>query len=253
MTEEILQPGLLAVVMGEVSIQSVLLMAASDMCFVIAAIALVALASAALEQLFKVILGQFISEGAIWFLEGRLTYLGVAYHELSHALFAWITGGKVTDINLRRRDMPDGSAVLGSVTFVPSALPVLAAIQAVACGIAPAVMGLIGMTCIALFAFPTCTQWWQWVIWIYLFACLLLHSDLSPQDIRSATPGIPILAVLLFAICIIFPFDPVALLHTLVGIGSDPAVVSELVDGSNGISEDLSRPSGVEVNPDMYA
>lgn len=231
------QPGLVQAALGEVPIPTVLFSALSDVLCIVAAIAIVAIASSLIEKAFKAILGQFVSDRTVFALEGYLTYPGVAFHEASHALFAFLTGGRNIKISLRREEVPGVGHVLGSVTYVPSANPLLGSVQRIASGVAPAFTGLVAMVAMLLFAFPACDQWWQWVIWIYLFICVLLHSELSGPDIASAIGGIPWIALILFCIFLIFPFDPFALASAIAGMGTDAGITfSPLGWGDGGAS-----------------
>lgn len=212
---DVWQPGIFAAAAGEVPFPTVLCTALSDACCVIFAIAAVALASALLEMGFKKACSLFASPEKIWILEGYLTYPGVVFHELSHALFAWLTGAHGIRISLRRRQLESGGTVLGSVDFIPSSNPILQSVQRVASGVAPAVTGLVAMILMIMLAFPSCTQWWQWAIWIYLFVCVLLHSELSSQDLRTAGAGIPWIAAALILVFLVFPFDPISMVAAI--------------------------------------
>lgn len=214
----IMLPGIVSVFTSGTPVQDVLVPAAVDVVVVAVLVASVAVLSSALEHLFKFLVDNVTGSSRMsYLLESYLTYPGVVYHELSHALFGFLSGAKVDSISLRRRDNPDGSVTLGSVQLLVSTNPLLGSLQLTLSGIAPSVMGLVGMSLIFLFAFPSCTTWWMWVLWIYAFVCVLLHSEMSRRDLRSAGSGVPIIALVLFAVFLVFPVDVGALFHMLFG------------------------------------
>lgn len=127
-----------------------------------------------------------------------LTYPGTIHHELAHALLAIVTGAKVTGICL----VPRGNT-LGSVNMVPRGGVVLRSIQNLMSAIAPVLCGCISLYFLFIYGWPLCTQWWQMVIFFYLFFSLLLHMDLSSADIRVAVSGIPVCALIVFVFLLI--------------------------------------------------
>lgn len=210
-------PNIIDAAMGSATLLSVVQNAALDLAFVCALVLATILVSRLLEELALWLIAFFAGSGSANLIEGYLSYPGVAWHELSHALFAAITGAKVTSISLRRRPAPDGKGyILGSVMYVPRGPRALQSLQMFLTGIAPAITGLAGMTAIALFAFPNCTEVWQWIIWIYLFICLLLHSGPSGQDLKGVGAGAPLVALILFAVFLFVPFDAPALVENAV-------------------------------------
>lgn len=214
----VMLPGIVSVFAAGAPVQDVLVPAAVDVVVVAVLVASVAMLSSALEHLFKFLVDSVTgSPKTSYLLESYLTYPGVVYHELSHALFGFLSGAKVDSISLRRRDNPDGSVTLGSVQLLVSTNPLLGSLQLTLSGIAPSVTGLVGMSLIFLFAFPSCTTWWMWAVWIYAFVCVLLHSEMSSQDLRSAGSGVPIIVLVLFAVFLVLPVDVGALFHILFG------------------------------------
>ena len=205
-----------AVFAGEQDIITVLLYALFDVVVVAGILAAVSMLGFALEWLFKKILGAVIGDKKVNVLEGYITYPGVAFHEGSHALFALLTGAKVVEFSLRRRPLEDGRGyVLGTLGIVNRGGPVAKAFQSTMTGIAPAITGTIAMVLMIALLFPILTEWWQWIIVIYLFICILLHTGLSRQDLKNTLPGIPICLGTLFVIFLIFTFDPVSVATTL--------------------------------------
>lgn len=210
-------PSIIDAAMGNAPLLSVVQNAVLDLAFVCVLVLATILVSRLLEKLTVGLIALFAGSGSANFIESCLSYPGVAWHELSHALFATITGAKVTSISLRRRPAPDGKGyILGSVLYVPRGPRALRSLQMFLTGIAPAITGLAGMAAIAVLAFPNCTEIWHWVIWIYLFVCLLLHSGPSSQDLKGVGAGAPLVALILFVAFLFVPFDAAALVENAV-------------------------------------
>lgn len=199
-------PNILDAVAGTAEFAAVAQEALCDLLFVAAAVVLVVLLSRLLETVVVSLIALVAGSGAAMLVESYLTFPGVVYHELSHALFALVTGARVKSISLRHKRTADGY-ILGSVSYVPRGGRVLQAFQLFLTGVAPTLTGLAGMAAIANFAFPACTETWQTVVWAYLFACLLLHSGLSRQDLEGMYAGAPIVLLIFFAVFLFVPFD----------------------------------------------
>lgn len=214
-----MQPGIISVLTADTPIQDVLVVAGIDVLVIVALVASVALLSSALEYVFKTVVdGATGSQKTSYLLEGYLTYPGVVYHELSHALFGFLSGARIGKISLRRIDEPDGTTTLGSVQLYVSTHPLMGAVQLTFSGIAPSVMGMLALVLMCLFAFPNCTTWWMWVLWIYAFVCVLLHSEMSRQDLKEAGRGLPIIMVAMFLLFMVFPIDVLGIMQGIFGI-----------------------------------
>lgn len=131
-------------------------------------------------------------------LYNYFTFPGVMHHELSHALFALLTGARITATSLFKPDLDNGT--LGSVSFYTRGPSILQALQAYCAGVAPVPCGLL--TCSLLHKYvieTTSLTIAQRGILLYLAFCILLHSRLSVADITTAARGIPLIAVVVFS------------------------------------------------------
>lgn len=217
-------------IQGIVPVQSVAAQAALDVVAVVVAVAAVAAVSALLERLITGVIALVAGGGSAMVIEGYLTYPGVVYHELSHALFAVLTGAKVHSISLRRRPSADGSGrVLGSVSFSSRGNRVAQAVQRAVTGIAPLVTGVAAMVFITRVLLPACTEVWQQALAGYLFLCVLLHTSLSREDLRRIREGAPIVLAVLFIVFLFAPFDPQALAASILAPALSFAPVAALV------------------------
>ena len=126
----------------------------------------------------------------------RITFIGVIHHELSHTLFALITGAKITNIHLFKPDKKDNS--LGSVEYSTRGPFMLRGIQRFLSAIAPIICGFI--SCILICKFLLSDNIWLNIIIGFVLLCIILHMDLSWADIKSAILGLPACLIILFII-----------------------------------------------------
>ena len=121
-------------------------------------------------------------------IANTLTFPGVMYHELSHALFALITGAKVNKIVLYNKEGDH----LGYVNFSPRGNIILRSLQLSFSACAPVIMGLIG-ECVIIHVFRTVTPLpvWGYILLGFLLFCIILHMDMSGADIKGYVRGIP--------------------------------------------------------------
>lgn len=115
------------------------------------------------------------------FIMNRCMFLGVIHHELSHILFAILTGARVVDFSLFH---PKGDK-LGYVNYQLRGDAYIQSIQCCLTSTAPLIMSLF--TCFTLYyvVLDYCTKGWQRGIVIYAIVSILLNSRMSKQDIQS--------------------------------------------------------------------
>lgn len=155
------------------------------------------------------VIGNFIAKHmgvkSALFIMNKLTFIGVVHHELSHALFAFISGAKIREINLFK---PQGNS-LGSVQIVPRGNKILKSIQLTLTAIAPVITGIISMCTIAYFVSINIEIMlvWQIILIAYLFISIFFHSTMSTADLKCAIKGLPICAIIIFIIELITKFN----------------------------------------------
>ena len=130
---------------------------------------------------------------AAFFIRNYLTYAGTVHHELSHALFIVLTGGKVKKITL----IPKGRK-LGSVEFSCRGNFFFRGLQLSLPALAPVLCGLISLSLMHAFLLPYCLQNWQLALYYYFFISIFFHMTLSRQDMENFWHGLPSLLLLLF-------------------------------------------------------
>ena len=134
-------------------------------------------------------------------LSNYFLFIGVVIHELSHALFALITGAQVTEVALFN---PDGKS-LGHVNFVPRGDTFVRALQSSFSSCAPVVVGIISSYFIITKLFPMLSELWHWIVCIYILVSIVFHMDMSPQDLKIYFKGaVPLLCIFLPISLILF-------------------------------------------------
>ena len=157
------------------------------------------------------VIGQAVGGATAWFIANRATFLGVVHHECAHALVAVLTGGKVEQMQLFH---PQGDQ-LGCVIWRPRRLyPGVCAIQYTLVSIAPVVFGCCTVYLLGKYGLPMCTSAWQTVLLGYIVFSVFIQSTMSRQDVRVAAKGLPVCAVMIFAVLLVTGADVCAwLLH----------------------------------------
>ena len=160
----------------------------------------------AIQRAIAKTLARHIGSGAAFIILNVFTFFGVMHHELSHALYALITGAKVEKVELFK---PNESS-LGRVFMTPRGPLVLRSIQSCMSAIAPTVQGLI-TECILIKYFPT-NNIVLTIIFLYIMISIFIHMTMSIQDIICELKGLPICALIIFLICFITDFSIVSII-----------------------------------------
>ena len=152
-------------------------------------------------------IGKAIARGAgvsvAWFVMNILTFVGTIHHELSHALYALITGAKVKKIVIFHPEKDR----LGYVEFEPRGIWLFRAIQYTMAGIAPTVQGFITDCLLVWLLVSVKLPIWAVILIIYVIVSIFIHMTMSPADVKAAVKGLPIVAAIVFIICFAFGVD----------------------------------------------
>ena len=148
--------------------------------------------------IFQRIFGLVSRSGMLYlFFANTLTFPGVVYHELSHALFAFLTGAKVNEIKLYQKK----AGHLGYVNYTPRGPWAIRCIQLSLASCAPVVTGLAAVAGILyLFVSGIGMPVYLKALLIYLGISVLIHMDMSGADLKSYGKGIPFVFLLIFII-----------------------------------------------------
>ncbi len=142
----------------------------------------------------------FFGYKAAFYIVNYVTLAGTILHELSHTLFAFITGAKVTEISFFDRD---GEA-LGHIAYRPQGPFFLQAIQHSLTACAPVIMGFAGFVITSYFFLTTTYGVWAQILLIYLGISIINHSSMSSIDIKHYFQGIWAVSIPLFIAIFIF-------------------------------------------------
>lgn len=139
-----------------------------------------------------------------------ITFVGVMHHELSHALLAFLSGAKVTEIKLFRIHHNDGA--LGYVAYAPRGNFILQSIQKVVTSIAPIICGFISCSLLFLYVQPLTTgNIGYTILFYYVFISIILHMSLSKQDIKVMKGGLLVVVALMTILFYFFQIDLLSL------------------------------------------
>ncbi|MDD7403255.1 MAG: metalloprotease family protein [Butyribacter sp.] len=146
--------------------------------------------------LLTTFLGMLFGGKIAFFIRNRLTFIGTVHHELAHALFAWISGAKVTKVEL----FHVRGEQLGCVEFYPRGNTFTKAIQMMLASIAPVVCGAVSLCVLSWFWCYRCTLTWHYILTGYLMVSILFHMNMSSQDIKNAWKGMPLTMLICYII-----------------------------------------------------
>jgi hypothetical protein len=162
-----------------------------------------------IDKIVDCILKFLVKHFGVWitnFIANRLTFMGTVHHELSHALLAFITGAKITKIDLF---YPQGNT-LGRVEFKTRGNKIMQSLQLTMSAIAPVILGTCTEYLLVNYALVNCDVIWLKVIIYYLIISILFHMTMSKQDVHSAVKGLPIVTLIIF---IIFSILDINIIH----------------------------------------
>lgn len=145
------------------------------------------------------------------FICNYVMFVGVIFHELSHALLAFLTGAKVTKICLYKLSHRDGR--LGCVYYTPRGPVVLRAVQNCLSAMAPAICG-IGFTLAALHAYKLGYIDDRYnILFYYIVTSIFFHARLSSVDMKAMLKGLPICYVIIALLFMFLKIDINGLLY----------------------------------------
>ena len=148
------------------------------------------------------------------FVMNILTFIGTIHHELSHALYALITGAKVTKVEVFK---PDGNR-LGKVEFIPRGNWMTKSIQLTMSAVAPTVQGFITEVLLVRLFMSLSGPLWLKIVLGYVMFSIFIHMTMSSADVKAALKGLPFVALLIFVICAIAGVDLLGFFSGLLSI-----------------------------------
>ncbi len=184
--------------------QIIKLLSLPENVFVIAALetlvmVLLILVIGALAGLFNKVLNGLLfrltGSRAAFIICNYLTFPGTVHHELSHALMAFLTGAKIKSIKF----FPDKKA-LGSVEIVPRGNIFLSSLQLSLSSAAPVIFGVLSLSASWKLIYPGLKEIWHYILFWYLFFCILMHMTMSSEDRRVFIRGLIPSIILLYLV-----------------------------------------------------
>ena len=142
----------------------------------------------------------FFGYKAAFYIVNYVTLAGTILHELSHALIAFFTGAKVTEISFFDRNKES----LGHIVYQTKGPFFMQAIQHSLTACAPVIVGLTSFTFISYIFLTTTYGIWVQTFLIYLGISIINHSSMSTTDLKLYFKGIWAVAIPLFIIIFVF-------------------------------------------------
>ncbi|MBR6381569.1 MAG: hypothetical protein IKS07_07860 [Lachnospiraceae bacterium] len=147
------------------------------------------------------LVGIFVDPWIVYAVINYLFFPGVMIHETAHALFALLTGAKVTEVALFKKE----GHSLGHVAFRNRGGVFLVALQNILISAAPMFVGtavLLGCRYVLL-GYPDLALWVKILVG-YLGISMFFHMTMSPEDIKIYVRGLPLFSLLLFGVVLVF-------------------------------------------------
>ena len=144
-----------------------------------------------------------ISPGFAFMVANYLTFPGVMHHELSHALFGFISGAKIKKINLFK---PQGMS-LGNVEIVYRGPWLFRCIQGCLSAVGPVVMGIITSVLTYIYVLPNIGSLGITVLIYYLIFSIIMHMTMSPSDMICFLKGSIGVYIIVVIVCFCLNVD----------------------------------------------
>ena len=125
-------------------------------------------------------MSRIIPDKVTIFFANRLTIFGTIVHEISHAVFAHLTGAKVTKISVF--DIFK-NGMLGHVEYYETGNKVQRSFQSTLTACAPIIGGSIMLFILVTILRSFCYSFWHYALVIFLIISVVNHLSMSPQDI----------------------------------------------------------------------
>lgn len=125
---------------------------------------------------------RFIGKSLTNLIFNYITFIGVIHHEVSHILFAVVTGAKVRNVKLFKVVSQTNS--LGSVSIITKGPRILRDLQSGLVAIAPMITGIISIY-IGLRSLTGKTSLVEEISILYIVLSIFIHMMLSDADIKA--------------------------------------------------------------------
>lgn len=148
-----------------------------------------------LERLQIKVLG-LANRNFAYFFVNFLTFPGTFIHEMSHLIFAVLTGAQVTEICMFENE----GGRLGHISYCTRGPFPVQMVQHALTAVAPTIVGFVSGYFLLQYIMNVAHEWWGYVGLWYLFVSLVDHSTMSDADLKNYFRGVWIFIVPLFGI-----------------------------------------------------
>lgn len=169
---------------------------------IVIALTLIGYLMGVIKKYITKFLGKIVGRNLALVFVNRITFIGTVIHELSHALFATLSGAQVTKVKL----LEFRGNTLGSVEYIPRGNFITKSVQHTLSAYAPVVCGIL-LEWLLIFKVGYSSNIWVNILKIYAMLSILLHMTMSKQDIKMCLKGLPICILLITSITYIFRLD----------------------------------------------
>lgn len=150
-------------------------------------------------EAFATLVSFFVDPWLVYVIVNYLFFPGVMLHELAHALFAVLTGAKVTELALFKRE----GETLGHVNASMRGNMFMVSIQRIFISSAPMFVGT-GVVLLCRYLILTLTiPLWGKILIGYIGVAMFFHMTMSVEDIKIYVKGIPIFMGIVFVVSLI--------------------------------------------------
>lgn len=157
--------------------------------------------------------GNLVGGKGAYLILNYLTFVGVIHHELSHALFALLTGAHVTEVAIFQ---PSGNS-LGHVNYATRGGIPFSSLQHYFTAVGPVVMGTVTSVLI-MYGMTVWRNPLMLILFAYLLFSVLVHATMSPPDVLNMLRGILPVFILVLIGCIALKITPADLLGYISGL-----------------------------------
>lgn len=133
-----------------------------------------------IKRIIRKLLSIFLGSKLSIFILNYGTFIGTIHHELSHAIFALLTGAKIVSAKL----FTINKYKLGSVTYRLRGNILSKAIQQTIVSMAPLLTALPTSYMLYKYGYKATDSRMLHIIIIYIIASIILQSSMSDKDIR---------------------------------------------------------------------
>lgn len=132
--------------------------------------------------------GKLIKVKLMLTLYNYISFIGVIHHELSHIIFALITGAKIKRFKLFRIKQTTDN--LGTVIIIPRGPNIIRGLQLSLSAIAPIITGVLSVYYLYTYIIVVYNDLGVRVVAWYIIISILMHMNMSKADFKAYLNGV---------------------------------------------------------------